>query len=142
MSEENVEVVRRTNEAYIARRLLRDRSLVDRSPSEVDISLRPDADVLTGHEGVIEALRTWTELSFPEQFVELGEVSIDEGAHRIELSYDRDGLRPGVGGRQFAFGPLVLSPVGPEPRVTTLPAERAHELCGARLDWVEAVAGG
>jgi len=82
------------------------------------------------------------ELSFPEQFVELGEVSIDEGAHRIELSYDRDGLRPGVGGRQFAFGPLVLSPIGPPPRVTSLPAERSRELCGARLDWVEAVAGG
>ncbi|MDQ3572811.1 MAG: hypothetical protein M3383_08140 [Actinomycetota bacterium] len=82
------------------------------------------------------------ELSFPEHFVELGAVSLEEGPHRVTISYDGGpGLRPGVGGRQFALGPLVLGPVGPEPRVTALPVERARELCGARLDWVEAVAG-
>ena len=59
MSEENVEIVRRIYDAYLLADFETALSLID-TEVEVDASLRPDGEVFHGHEGVAEALRTWT----------------------------------------------------------------------------------
>ena len=59
MSEENVEIVRRIYDAYLLADFETALSLID-TEVEVDVSLRPDGEVFHGHEGVAEALRTWT----------------------------------------------------------------------------------
>jgi ketosteroid isomerase-like protein len=59
MSEENVEIVRRCIEAYQAGDLTA--SVVDFDPEvEFDMTFRPEGGIFRGHEGVAEALRTWT----------------------------------------------------------------------------------
>ena len=59
MSEENVEVVRRMYDAYLSGDFETALALID--PEVVfDVSIRPEGKVYRGHEGVVEALRTWT----------------------------------------------------------------------------------
>jgi uncharacterized protein len=59
MSEENVEIVRRVYDGYLSGDFERALSLVDPAV-ECDVSIRPDGKVYRGHDGVIEALRTWS----------------------------------------------------------------------------------
>jgi hypothetical protein len=74
------------------------------------------------------------------QYIPLGTAPLREGANLLELSYQEDLLTPGSEGPQIPIGPLVLRPVGPPSPVRTVPADRAAELCGERLDWVAVVA--
>jgi len=73
-----------------------------------------------------------------------GRVRLTKGAHRVELTYGDDGLAPGQRGQQsqpLPLGPLVLAPQEPAPKPFSVPAGQAEELCGRRLDWIEAHAG-
>ena len=71
-------------------------------------------------------------------FIDLGEAELDAGPHALELRFTRFDLHPGSGARPEPAGPLILTTTEPEDaEVVTLPANRAHELCGERLDWVE-----
>jgi ketosteroid isomerase-like protein len=59
MSQENVEVVRRTLEAYASGD--NETALAMLDPAVViDWTTRPDGGVFRGREGVVEAMRTWT----------------------------------------------------------------------------------
>jgi hypothetical protein len=74
------------------------------------------------------------------QFLHLGSARLGAGRHRIALALDGPTPAPGSGGPVEPIGPLVLSPAGAEdPPLVKLPAARAGELCGKRLDWVEAI---
>jgi hypothetical protein len=75
-----------------------------------------------------------------KQFLYFGEAPLAGGTHRIALVLDGQTLGPGSGGPPEPIGPLVLSPAGAEDSpLRELPSARARELCGKRLDWVEAV---
>ena len=59
MSEENVEIVRRCMEAYQAGDITA--SVVDVDPGvEFDMTFRPEGRIFRGHDGIAEAMRTWT----------------------------------------------------------------------------------
>jgi hypothetical protein len=75
-------------------------------------------------------------------YVELGSATLDAGRHTVELHYHGTDDHPGSGGRVSPIGPLILSPADPatEP-VNLVPASRAGDLCGKRLDWVESIPG-
>jgi hypothetical protein len=74
------------------------------------------------------------------QFFELDQLPLEGGVQRIEVAYSQGGLpRPGTGAYPFGLGPVVLSQAGIENSVIRLPASRFTELCGQRLDWVEAL---
>jgi hypothetical protein len=80
------------------------------------------------------------QLNAAAQFLHFGRASLQAGTHRVELVLDGQSLAPGSGGPPEAIGPLVLSPTANEdPPLRRLPAARAEELCGERLDWVEAL---
>jgi len=73
-----------------------------------------------------------------------GHARLAKGTHRVELTYGDDGLAPGQRGQQtqpLPLGPLVLAPREPPLKPFSVPAGRADELCGRRLDWIEAYAG-
>jgi hypothetical protein len=72
-------------------------------------------------------------------YVPLGEIDLGRGAHEVAVEYERGGLRPGSGGVEFPFGPLVLSTTTADAPMTTVSAAQAPALCGKRLDWIEAV---
>ena len=57
----------------------------------------------------------------------------------MTLHFSGPDLHPGSGGAVFPIGPLVLSTAAGDAPVTVVSAARARELCGKRLDWVEAV---
>ncbi|HEX8754620.1 MAG TPA: hypothetical protein VF731_14500, partial [Solirubrobacterales bacterium] len=75
-----------------------------------------------------------------KQFLYFGAVPLARGTHAVTLVLDGQTLGPGSGGPPEPIGPLVLSPTSAEdPPLRRLPAARARELCGKRLDWIEAV---
>jgi uncharacterized protein len=82
MSEENVEIVRRIIDAYIAGDFEAALALID-PDVEFDISMRPDGKVYMGHAGVIEGLRTWTG-TWDAYTFEIEEL-IDAGEHVIAV---------------------------------------------------------
>ena len=82
MSQENVEIVRRITDAYVAGDFETALSLID-PDVEVDISMRPDGRGHRGHEGLIEALRTWTG-TWEAYRVEIEEL-IDAGEHVVVI---------------------------------------------------------
>ena len=51
------------------------------------------------------------QLSTEGQYVSLGEVTLEGGAHTVEIEQTSSWLRPGSGGPAWPIGPLVLSPV-------------------------------
>ena len=63
-----------------------------------------------------------------------------DGNHTVRLSYSGADWRPGTGGAQFAFGPLVLAKANDDRAITYVDASAARSLCGKPLDWVEALA--
>ena len=74
------------------------------------------------------------------QFLYLGQAPLAAGTHQVELALAGQTLAPGSGGPPEPIGPLVLSPAAAvDSSVLRLPATRAAELCGRRLDWVEAL---
>ena len=50
------------------------------------------------------------QLSSDGQYVPLGEVTLEPGAHTVELRQTSSWLDPGSGGPAWPIGPLVLSP--------------------------------
>jgi hypothetical protein len=80
------------------------------------------------------------QLNEARQFLYFGPVELGAGSHTVELDYAGQTLAPGSGGAPEPIGPLVLSPVANEnPPLRELPAADATQLCGKRLDWVEAL---
>jgi len=73
-------------------------------------------------------------------YIEFDTTEFTAGELTFTMKYEKGGpLRPAVGGYPFGLGPVVLSPVQNRTQVTTLPASQARELCGQRLDWIEAI---
>jgi hypothetical protein len=80
------------------------------------------------------------ELNWPGLFTDLGTIDLAAGPHRVTITVDKGGWRPGSGGDSFSFGPLTLSPLDTRRNeVDSVPPSQARSLCGRRLDWVEAV---
>ncbi len=80
------------------------------------------------------------QLNEGQQFLYFGRVPLTPGPHEIELVLDDQTLAPGSGGPPEPVGPLVLSPAANEdPPLRELSPARAEELCGQRLDWLEAL---
>ena len=79
------------------------------------------------------------ELNWPGLYTDLGSTPLAAGAHDVEIRYEPGGWRPGSGGKPFAFGPVVLSPVDARDPVSRISPARADRLCGRKLDWVEAL---
>jgi hypothetical protein len=67
-----------------------------------------------------------------------GTVQLAAGSHEIRLVRPKGNLAPGNGAAEL-LGPVVLSPATESLAVHTLPANSWRELCGRRLDWVEAL---
>ena len=75
-------------------------------------------------------------------YIELARVELEAGEHTIELRYRGTDAGPGSGGRPFPIGPLVIaSSEAQDAVVDQIPAERARELCGRHLDWVDVFPG-
>lgn len=80
------------------------------------------------------------QLNEAKQFLYFGRAPLEAGSHEVELVLDDQTLAPGSGGPPEPIGPLVLDPAANEDApVRELPASRAAELCGERLDWIEAL---
>jgi hypothetical protein len=77
------------------------------------------------------------QVNTPGQWIEVAQVTLPRGDHRLEIERPGGSLAPGDGyaGR---IGPMVLEPVAPEAVVRVAPS-RARDLCGEPLDWVEIV---
>jgi hypothetical protein len=81
------------------------------------------------------------ELQEAGQYIPFGTRTLAAGRHTVLLRYGGQGWRPGVGGPPEAVGPLVLQRQAPQPAPLARPADRARELCGRTLDWVEGLGG-
>ena len=77
-------------------------------------------------------------LSHTGQYEPLGTVRLAPGRHKVEIDYTTGVLHPGSGGPAPSLGPLFFDPRSSEQVERVSPA-RARTLCGASLDWVEAV---
>jgi hypothetical protein len=80
------------------------------------------------------------QLEWTGQYIELGEVRLGRGPHRVEIRYSLGGLRPGSGGlAPFPLGPVALSSNDPD-RVVTVEPSQARSLCdGQTFDWIDTV---
>ena len=88
----------------------------------------------------VEAGSVRNSLNNNSQFIELDRLRLEAGPQRIEVTYEQGGLpRPATGAYPLGLGPVVMSRRGPNSEVKKLPAGRFAELCGERLDWVEAL---
>jgi hypothetical protein len=75
-------------------------------------------------------------------YIDLGQFDLTGDSHLVEFHFHGSDLHPGSAGQAMPVGPLVFSSSGSaDETVSYLPASRAGELCGRRLDWVEAVPG-
>ena len=73
---------------------------------------------------------------------QVGRIELGPGTHRLELGYDDGGARPGSGGDPFGLGPILISSAtAADAVVEYLDPADAAELCGRRLDWIEALPG-
>jgi hypothetical protein len=80
------------------------------------------------------------ELNWPGLYTDLGTIDLAPGTHRVRITVDTGGWRPGSGGSSYSFGPLTLSPLDTHrDEVDSVPPVDARRLCGQRLDWIEAV---
>jgi hypothetical protein len=73
------------------------------------------------------------------QYVELARAKLPAGSHTVGLRFERNRLRPGTGGPDYGFGPLVIAPTDSRRRLVVVPSAQAGRLCRRKLDWVEAV---
>ena len=74
------------------------------------------------------------------QYIELDTRDFTAGQQTLTLTYEQGGaLRPATGGYPFGLGPVVLAPAGDQALVTKVPASDYRQLCGQRLDWLEAL---
>jgi hypothetical protein len=87
---------------------------------------------------VVRDVRHW--INDDGQYTPFGSAVLAPGAHHVTLEYQGPDLRPGSGGAQFGFGPLVISRDDDNAPVSIVPSTKARALCGRRLDWIEALA--
>lgn len=83
------------------------------------------------------------ELNNNGQYIELGPSTLGAGDRQVEITYERGGLLS-PGGRTipgFPLGPLVFASAGRQDRLIEVSPADYRELCGKRLDWVEAFTG-
>ena len=85
------------------------------------------------HVGTAKGINT------PGQWLEVGQVRLSAGQHRLKLRRPGFGLGPGDAWRG-ELGPLALEPVNHERLVSVAPAD-ARLLCGRQWDWIEVVRG-
>jgi hypothetical protein len=100
------------------------------------LGFRDRLDVVVDAGQVYSGRAGWT---WPGVYVPVGEATLTNGPHSIELRYHGPWLSPGSGGTQFSMGPLVLGLDTAPSRSEDVAAADAASLCGRRLDWVEAV---
>jgi hypothetical protein len=77
------------------------------------------------------------EINTPGQWVQLGEVELRKGEHRVRL--ERPGAFPAPGNSwRGVLGPVALERVAPS-SLTIVAPEDASRLCGREWDWIELV---
>jgi hypothetical protein len=77
----------------------------------------------------------WTPYASP-----LPQIPLAAGQHVLTVT-SSSGWMPGTGFAPSEIGPVVLSLDTPGVPVRYVESAKASSLCGARVDWVEAVAG-
>jgi hypothetical protein len=98
-------------------------------------SVRSGAEVLVDGEPAGEVRH---QLNNEGGYVRLGSAGLDRGVHQVEVRFDGPDLHPGSAGYGGQVGPLSLSSTDPsQTRLVSVPASRAHSLCGHRWDWIE-----
>jgi hypothetical protein len=82
------------------------------------------------------------ELTWPGNFVRIGDVRLGAGRHVLRLGYTGPDLSPGSAGRPpFGLGPFVVARGTDSRPVSYVDPAEARSLCGKSLDWVEALRG-
>ncbi|MDP1850300.1 MAG: hypothetical protein Q8K79_21105, partial [Solirubrobacteraceae bacterium] len=76
----------------------------------------------------------------PGQWLDVGDVAVAGGRHRLELRRGGGSLAPGDG-YQGEIGPLALVPAAAADRYERVAPRDAGRLCGTPLDWIERVSG-
>jgi hypothetical protein len=90
--------------------------------------------------GGVEVGSARSRLNNDAQFIELDRAQLAAGTQPVEVTYEQGGLpRPGTGAYPLSLGPVMLTPSDYDESVTNLPASQFRELCGQRLDWIEAL---
>jgi hypothetical protein len=90
--------------------------------------------------GGVEVGSARSRLNNDAQFIELDRAQLAVGTQPVEVTYEQGGLpRPGTGAYPLSLGPVMLTPSDYDESVTNLPASQFRELCGQRLDWIEAL---
>jgi len=79
------------------------------------------------------------ELAQPANWIELTNLPLRAGWHRVELVRGGGTLAPGNGDGRRMLGPLVLRPTGGWPRLSTVPPRRWRSLCARTLAWAEVI---
>jgi hypothetical protein len=82
------------------------------------------------------------ELAQPTNWIELNELRLEAGRHRIELVRGGGTLAPGNGDGRRLIGPLALRPKGDLSRIATVPPRRWRNLCADALAWAEVIRPG
>jgi hypothetical protein len=101
-------------------------------------SVRGEVELLVDGDPVGSARHS---LNNAGQFIGLGSVPLEPGAHEVTLRYGGADLHPGSGGQPLPFGPLVFSRLeAADAEVDYVSAANAESLCGRRWDWIEALA--
>jgi hypothetical protein len=82
------------------------------------------------------------ELTWPSNFIHLGDFRLVAGSHTFQLLYSGPDLRPGSAGLPaFGLGPFAVAEGTADRPITYVRPSDARALCGKSLDWVEALRG-
>jgi hypothetical protein len=82
------------------------------------------------------------ELTWPSNFIHLGDFRLVAGSHTFQLLYSGPDLRPGSTGLPaFGLGPFAVAQGTADRPITYVRPSDARALCGKSLDWVEALRG-
>lgn len=80
------------------------------------------------------------ELSSVGGYVHVGDPYLTAGVHTFTITYPHSDLSPGSGDNtSTSLSAIALQPQSPPGRMARVPPERAEELCGQPLDWIEIV---
>ena len=102
-------------------------------------SFRNEVDVLADGKRIFSGRE---QFNWPGNYTPLGEADLGAGQHAVVIRYGGQDWRPGSGGAQRSFGPLVVGPSLGDLPVTYVDAKDAETLCGKTLDWIEALPAG
>ena len=81
------------------------------------------------------------QLSHESTWQPMGEAKLRRGSTDVTLTYGDADLHPGSGKPPYPLGPIALTPRSVRTRLIYVSPQRATELCGRSLDWIEALAG-